>query len=62
MSAAVYMPIEIAGEIVEVLVARKGEAWSAYALFRGREIESRDASMSAALDQWRLQANEAAGQ
>jgi hypothetical protein len=62
MSATVYMPIVIAGETVDVLVAREGDVWRAYATFRGFEIVSRDASMPAALDQWRRLANESANE
>jgi hypothetical protein len=62
MSAAVYMPIVIAGETVDVPVAKEGDVWRAYATFQGREIEIRNALMSAALDQWRRQANESANE
>jgi hypothetical protein len=62
MSAAVYMPIVITGETVDVLVAKECDVWRAYATFQGREIESRDALMSAALDRRRRQANESANE
>jgi hypothetical protein len=62
MNATVYMPIPIAGETVNVLVAREGDVWRAYAMFRGREIVSRDASMPAALGQWLRLANESANE
>lgn len=59
MSAAVYMPVAVGEETIDVLVDRHGDSWRAHAKYRGREIECDDVSISGVLEKWRQRAADA---
>lgn len=57
MGGAIAVPIVVDEESISVLIMQVGKSWQARAMFRGREVKGRGSSQSAAVADWRENAN-----